>query len=65
MAERLLEVKGLKTHFFTDEGVVRAVDGTTASGSAVSSIASPGNSPAACASARRSVGRCWPIPNCC
>ena len=27
MAERLLEVKGLKTHFFTDEGVVRAVDG--------------------------------------
>ncbi len=23
----LLEVKGLKTHFFTDEGVVRAVDG--------------------------------------
>jgi peptide/nickel transport system ATP-binding protein len=27
MAEPLLEVKGLKTHFFTDEGVVRAVDG--------------------------------------
>ena len=27
MAERLLEVKGLKTYFFTDEGVVRAVDG--------------------------------------
>ncbi|MGH7333424.1 MAG: ABC transporter ATP-binding protein [Candidatus Rokuibacteriota bacterium] len=27
MTERLLEVKGLKTHFFTDEGVVRAVDG--------------------------------------
>ena len=27
MAERLLEVKRLKTHFFTDEGVVRAVDG--------------------------------------
>ena len=27
MAERLLEVKGLKTHFFTDEGIVRAVDG--------------------------------------
>ncbi|PYN40116.1 MAG: peptide ABC transporter ATP-binding protein, partial [Candidatus Rokuibacteriota bacterium] len=27
MAERLLEVKGLKTHFYTDEGVVRAVDG--------------------------------------
>ena len=27
MAERLLEIKGLKTHFFTDEGVVRAVDG--------------------------------------
>ena len=27
MAERLLEVKGLKTHFFTEEGVVRAVDG--------------------------------------
>src|SRR2546421_4042773 len=27
MAERLLDVKGLKTHFFTDEGVVRAVDG--------------------------------------
>ena len=27
MAERLLEVKSLKTHFFTDEGVVRAVDG--------------------------------------
>jgi peptide/nickel transport system ATP-binding protein len=27
MAERLLEVTGLKTHFFTDEGVVRAVDG--------------------------------------
>jgi len=29
MAERLLEVKGLKTHFFTDEGVVRAVDGVS------------------------------------
>ena len=27
MAERLLDVRGLKTHFFTDEGVVRAVDG--------------------------------------
>jgi peptide/nickel transport system ATP-binding protein len=27
MAERLLEITGLKTHFFTDEGVVRAVDG--------------------------------------
>src|SRR2546427_9191252 len=27
MAERLLEVKGLKTYFYTDEGVVRAVDG--------------------------------------
>jgi hypothetical protein len=25
MAERLLDVKGLKTHFFTDEGVVRAL----------------------------------------
>src|SRR3989441_2338268 len=23
----LLEVRGLKTHFFTDEGIVRAVDG--------------------------------------
>ncbi len=27
MGERLLDVKGLKTYFFTDEGVVRAVDG--------------------------------------
>jgi oligopeptide/dipeptide ABC transporter ATP-binding protein len=27
MAERLLDVKNLKTYFFTDEGVVRAVDG--------------------------------------
>jgi peptide/nickel transport system ATP-binding protein len=27
MAERLLEIKGLKTYFFTEEGVVRAVDG--------------------------------------
>jgi len=27
MGERLLEIKGLKTHFFTEEGVVRAVDG--------------------------------------
>jgi len=27
MAERLLDVKGLKTYFYTDEGVVRAVDG--------------------------------------
>src|SRR5205809_906150 len=26
MVERLLEVKGLKTYFFTDEGVVRAVE---------------------------------------
>lgn len=26
---RLLEVKNLKTHFFTEEGVVRAVDGVT------------------------------------
>ncbi len=29
MAERLLEVKGLKTYFYTDEGVVRAVDGVS------------------------------------
>ena len=27
MAERLLEVRNLKTYFFTDEGTVRAVDG--------------------------------------
>ncbi|MFQ5520759.1 MAG: ABC transporter ATP-binding protein [Candidatus Methylomirabilia bacterium] len=27
MAERLLEVTNLKTYFFTDEGIVRAVDG--------------------------------------
>jgi peptide/nickel transport system ATP-binding protein len=27
VAERLLDIKGLKTHFFTEEGVVRAVDG--------------------------------------
>ena len=27
MAERLLDVKNLKTYFFTDEGMVRAVDG--------------------------------------
>jgi peptide/nickel transport system ATP-binding protein len=27
MPEPLLEVRGLKTHFFTDEGVVRSVDG--------------------------------------
>ncbi|QPC84146.1 ABC transporter ATP-binding protein [Phototrophicus methaneseepsis] len=27
MAEKLLEVKDLKIHFFTDEGVVKAVDG--------------------------------------
>ncbi|MCR9116138.1 MAG: ABC transporter ATP-binding protein, partial [bacterium] len=26
MSPPLLEVKGLKTHFFTEEGVVRAVD---------------------------------------
>jgi len=29
MAERLLEVKGLKTYFFTSDGVVPAVDGVT------------------------------------
>jgi peptide/nickel transport system ATP-binding protein len=29
MGERLLEVKGLKTYFYTDEGVVRAVDGVS------------------------------------
>ena len=27
MAERLLDVRNLKTYVFTDEGVVRAVDG--------------------------------------
>ncbi len=27
MAERLLEIKGLKTHFVTDEGMLHAVDG--------------------------------------
>ena len=27
MAERLLEIRGLKTHFRTDDGMVRAVDG--------------------------------------
>ena len=26
---RLLDVNNLKTHFFTEEGVVRAVDGVT------------------------------------
>jgi ABC-type dipeptide/oligopeptide/nickel transport system ATPase component len=26
-ADTLIEVRGLKTHFFTDEGIVRAVDG--------------------------------------
>src|SRR5215831_3905336 len=26
-AEAILDVRGLKTHFFADEGVVRAVDG--------------------------------------
>ncbi|MDE0229479.1 MAG: ATP-binding cassette domain-containing protein, partial [Spirochaetaceae bacterium] len=26
-SDLLLEIKGLKTHFFTDEGVVKAVDG--------------------------------------
>jgi oligopeptide/dipeptide ABC transporter ATP-binding protein len=29
MAERLLSVRNLKTYFYTDEGVVRAVDGLT------------------------------------
>ena len=27
MTERLLEIRGLKTHFDTDDGMVRAVDG--------------------------------------
>src|SRR5579872_6334313 len=27
MAERLLDIRGLKTHFRTDDGMVRAVDG--------------------------------------
>src|SRR5205085_10729795 len=27
MSERLLEIRGLKTHFATDDGMVRAVDG--------------------------------------
>ena len=27
MADRLLEIKGLKTYFATDEGMVHAVDG--------------------------------------
>src|SRR6195256_2491294 len=29
MAERLLEINGLKTHFATDDGMVRAVDGVS------------------------------------
>ena len=27
MAERLLDIQGLQTHFATDDGMVRAVDG--------------------------------------
>src|ERR1700758_5799602 len=29
MAEPILQVRSLQTHFFADEGVVRAVDGTS------------------------------------
>lgn len=29
MADKVLEVKGLNTHFFTDEGVVKSVDGVS------------------------------------
>ena len=45
-----------------DERGARAWRCSNGSGSAASSIAIRGSSPAACASARRSAGRCWPIP---
>jgi ABC-type dipeptide/oligopeptide/nickel transport system ATPase component len=27
MSDALIEIQGLKTHFFTDKGIVKAVDG--------------------------------------
>ena len=63
MAEPLLAIRGLKTHFKTDDGMVRAVDGvdlTIERGETLGVVGESGCGKTVTRSEERRVGKeCW------